>query len=93
MHLDPTVFNVCFFAAAVLIGACGALQCFWPTKLRALRDRFSRGYDAESPLGRMRERAQSKESGLPSRIGGLVLFCIMLFVLFWSFLGHPALGR
>jgi len=45
MQMDPIVFNICFVTVAMLIGACGALQCFWPAKLRALRDRFPRGYN------------------------------------------------
>jgi hypothetical protein len=93
MHLSPIVFNICFVAVTVLIGGWGALQCFWPGKLRALRDKLPRGYNSDSPLGQMMERSQGKELGLLGRIGGLFLFCMMVFVLGWWFLGHHPLGR
>jgi hypothetical protein len=31
-------------AAVLLLGAWGALQCFWPVRLRRLRDKLGRGY-------------------------------------------------
>jgi hypothetical protein len=93
MHLGQIVFNICFAAAAVVIGACGALQSFWPAKLRSLRDKFPRGYNPDSPLGGMMDRARASEPSLLSRIRGLLLFCVMVFFLGWWFLGHPPLGR
>ena len=93
MHLDRTILNVLFVALALVFAALGALQCFWPEKHRALRDKLPRGYNPDSPLGRMMDRARGKESGIASGISGLILFCMIVFILGWWFLGHPTVGR
>jgi hypothetical protein len=93
MHLDRIVFNIFFVVLALALALVGAFQCFWPKKHRTLQDRFFRGDNPESPLGRMMERARGNGSGLLSRVSGLFLFCMMVVLLGWWILGHPALGR
>ena len=86
MDLKRVVFDICFAVLGLVFALHGALQCFWPAKLRALRDRFPRCYDTESPLGRMMERAHGRESGLASRISGFCLLVMILGMLTWWFL-------
>ena len=93
MDISRIAFNTCFASVALVLATWGALQCFWPEKLRALRDRLPRGYNSDGPLGRVMARLRDKESGLLSRISGLFLFFVMVSLLGWWFLGHPALGR
>ena len=93
MHSHGIVFNVCFVALVLIFASAGALQCFWPDTHRALHERFLRGYNRDSPLGRMMGRARGRESSLLSRISGLFLFCMMIFIFGWWFLGHQPLGR
>jgi hypothetical protein len=91
MRLGQAAFDTLFGALLLIVAGWGALQCFWPAKLRALRDRLPRGYNPDAPLGRMMERAQERELGLLSRLSGLILFLLMLFILGWWLLGHPAI--
>jgi hypothetical protein len=78
-------FDIGIAAAVVLLGSWGALQCFWPSKLRRLRDKLGRGYKAESPLGRLMERSRSTESGLLTRLSGLFLILVSILLFVWWF--------
>jgi hypothetical protein len=86
MDLKKAVFDFCFAVFGLVFALHAALQCFWPAKLKALRDRFPRGYNTESPLGRMMERAHDRESGLANRINGFILLVMILGMLAWWFL-------
>ena len=84
-------FDALFGMLLLIFAGWGALQCFWPAKFRALRDRLPRAYNPDAPLGRMMDRTQDRESGLLSRLSGLILFLMMVFILGWWLLGHPAI--
>ena len=86
MELKRVVFDIGSAGLGLVFALHGALQCFWPAKLKALRDRFPRGYNTESPLGRMLERAHDREPGLASRISGFCLLVMILGMLAWWFL-------
>jgi hypothetical protein len=92
MHLDRIVFNILSVILVLALAALGAFQCFWPKKHRTLQDKFFRGYNPESPLGRIMDRARGSESSVSSRVSGLFLFCVMVLMLGWWFFGH-SLGR
>jgi hypothetical protein len=74
MRTDRFIFDLGFMCFALLLGVAGALQCFCPSKMRALRDQIGPKYNKESPLGQFLNRAHSMEFGVLSRIGGLLLF-------------------
>jgi len=76
-------FNVVFVLALLLIAAQGALICFWPGRWKALRARFPRGYNPESPGGRMMERYRTQEATFADRFGGFALLFMALAVLGW----------
>lgn len=92
MRTDGFIFDLAFICFARLLGVSGALQCFWPSKMRALRDQIGPKCNKERPLGQFLDRAHFKESGVFSRIGGLVLFLGAVLALV-SFFGHLTLSR
>ena len=86
-------FDIGLAAAVLLLGAWGALQCFWPVRLRRLSDKLGRGYNPESPLGHLMERSQSKESGLMNRLSGLFLILVSIVLFAWWFLQHTGVSK
>jgi hypothetical protein len=88
MPKHSVLFDLAFNVALTLVGAWGALQCFWPAKFKSLRDRLGRGYNPATPLGQMMERFQ-KESGFFSRVSGFSLLLIAIGALAWWWLGTP----
>ncbi len=90
MPKPSVLFDLGFSVATTFVGAWGALQCFWPAKIKSLRDRLGRGYNPASPFGQMMEHVQ-KESGFFSRATGFSLLLIAICALAWWWLGHPAL--
>jgi len=93
MRTGAFIFYLGFVCFALFLAVSGALQCFWPSKMRALRDRIGPKYNKESPLGKMMERAHSEEVGVLSRLSGLVLFLAAVFALFWFLHARPVLSR
>jgi hypothetical protein len=67
------LFNAIFVLGLSLVAAKGALICFWPERWKAVRARFPRGYNPESPGGRMMERYRTREATLADRLGGAVV--------------------
>jgi hypothetical protein len=59
--------NLAFVAVALVVAASGALQCFWPEKLKEIQSSLPRGHDPESPLGRLLQRFQNRKLGLVYR--------------------------
>ncbi|PYX73371.1 MAG: hypothetical protein DMG78_09150 [Acidobacteria bacterium] len=86
-------FDIGLAAAFLFIGIWGALQCFWPARLRRLRDKIGRGYNSESPLGHLMERSQSRESGMMNRLSGLFLILVSIVLFAWWFLQHTGVSK
>jgi hypothetical protein len=73
--------NVAFVVVALIFAASGALQCFWPEKLKMIKARLPRGYDPESPGGRLVLRLDSGKPGLLYRVSGFALLVISLLMI------------
>ena len=73
--------NLTFVAVALVVAASGALQCFWPEKLKEIQSSLPRGYDPESPLGRLLLRFQNRKHGLVYRLSGFLLLLMALLMI------------
>ncbi len=93
MRADKLIVDLGFVCFTLLAAVSGALQCFWPAKMRALRNRIGPKYNKESALGQMMERAHSKEFGVLSRLSGLALFLFAVLALFWFLHGLSSFPR
>jgi len=76
-------FNAIFVLALLLVAAQGALTCFWPERWKALKARFPRGYNPDSPGGRMMQRYRTREATLADRLGGALLLTMAMVGLAW----------
>ena len=86
------LFNAAFVLVLVFIAVQGALICFWPERWKAVRARFPRGYNPDSPGGRMMERYRTRDATLADRLGGAVLLTIGIAGPVW-FVQHLLSGR
>ncbi|SPF45333.1 exported hypothetical protein [Candidatus Sulfotelmatobacter kueseliae] len=77
------LFDTLFMLALVLLAAQGALICFLPERWKAVRARFPRGYNPDSPGGRMMERYRTRKATFADRFGGFALLIMALAALVW----------
>ena len=92
MRTDGSIFDIVFLCFALLLVVFGALQCFWPSKMRLIRNRIGPKYNKESPLGQLMDRAHAKEFEVLSRMGGFFLFLGGVLALL-SFFGYRSVFR
>lgn len=89
---SSALFDVLVTVMLLIFGAQGALTCFWPERWQALTERFPRGYNPDSPLGRMLERYRTRKATLADRLGGAAMLIMALICLVW-FLQQVVSGR
>jgi hypothetical protein len=82
--MKTILFNASSIFVLTLFAVQGALACFWPKQWKSLQRRFPRGYNPDSPGGRMLERYRTRESTLGERLSGAasLFFAIIGFLWF-----------
>jgi hypothetical protein len=80
---SSVLFDAVFMLALLLVAAQGSLICFLPEQWKALREKFPRGYNSESPGGRMMERYRARHPRLADRLAGAALLVIAVVGLVW----------
>ena len=79
--MSHVLLNVAFVSAALVVAAAGALQCFWPEKLKEIQSRFPLSHNPESPGGRLFKYLQNKQPGPVYRLSGLLLLATALLMI------------
>jgi hypothetical protein len=70
----------------------GALMCFWPGRWKAIQARLPRGYNPDSPGGKILERYRTRKATFADRLGGLAMLVMAVIALIW-FLHNVADGK
>lgn len=81
--MKTILFNAAFLLVLALLAAQGALSCFWPKKWKSLQERLPRGYNPDSPGGRMLERYRSRDATLGERLSGATLLAFAIMGVVW----------